>query len=555
MTDGYRVWAEVLPDLRTFNSTVASGMSTAGVTGAASFGSSFIGGIGKFAAPVISAIAALGIGRLIGQAIGAGINYGLEAVDLAGALGEQQNAVAVQFGDLADEIDALAKSAPKNLNLTQVAFNQLSVRFSDFAKKIAGPGGDVVGVVKELTQRGADFASVYNIGVDEALTLFQSGLAGETEPLRRFGKDLSAAAVEQFALTNGINDGTHELTEAEKVQARYGLLLAQTADVQGDLANTAGSYANQQRQFAVALEEAQTKFGAAILPIATDILSWANTEFLPALEPVLAEVGPQLAQSLRDAMPEIKSLLTEGAQVLPDVIKAGIQSIQGDISTISDTIRVFNGEINAVLQENLDEVEFTPWFAGLLTTFQNNLTELGIEADLYREDDAAKWEEYGNRLAAVTAGTSNDFSALNNSIQAELNDAAANAQLIGMEIPRGMARGMNLTKGEAVAEVRAVAQAVTFNARQVLGIASPSKVFEGIGADVNAGFSAGMTKTTPTWNYDFGGVTGGDAAGSGFPEKVTLVDADGSLLGHMDVRIATADSRDQTKIENRKKVS
>ena len=39
----------------------------------------------------------------------------------------------------------------------------------------------------------------------DALALFQSGLAGETEPLRKFGIDLSAAAVEAHAIATGIS--------------------------------------------------------------------------------------------------------------------------------------------------------------------------------------------------------------------------------------------------------------------------------------------------------------------------------------------------------------
>ena len=44
----------------------------------------------------------------------------------------------------------------------------------------------MAGVINDLTTRAADFASVMNIDVQEASTVFRSGLSGETEPLKRF---------------------------------------------------------------------------------------------------------------------------------------------------------------------------------------------------------------------------------------------------------------------------------------------------------------------------------------------------------------------------------
>ena len=64
-----------------------------------------------------------------------------------------------------------------------------------------------------------------NLDVNQAAELFQSGLAGETEPLRKFGIDLSAAAVEASAYANGIAKAGKPLTEQQKVQARYALLM------------------------------------------------------------------------------------------------------------------------------------------------------------------------------------------------------------------------------------------------------------------------------------------------------------------------------------------
>ena len=142
------------------------------------------------------------------------------------------------FGEAADGILALGENASTSFGLSRQEFNAFAVQFSGFTQQIAGAGGDVIGVTEELTTRIADFASVLNLDVAEAAQVFQSSLAGETEPIRRFGYDLSAAAVEAHALATGMISSKSEMTEAIKVQARYSLLMESTSKVAGDFQNT-----------------------------------------------------------------------------------------------------------------------------------------------------------------------------------------------------------------------------------------------------------------------------------------------------------------------------
>jgi phage-related protein len=218
-------------------------------------GNGLFQGAMKFAAPLAAAFSAVAI-----------VGFATSAIKEASSLNESANAISVTFGSAASGIMELGKAAATELGLSNVQFNQLAVRFSAFAKSIAGPGGDVVATMKEMTTRASDFASVMDLDVAQAAELFQSGLAGETEPLRKFGIDLSAAAVEAYAYANGIAATGAELTEAEKVQARYGALMEQTAATHGDFANTSGGLANGMRIFRSSLDNVQANLGTAFLP-------------------------------------------------------------------------------------------------------------------------------------------------------------------------------------------------------------------------------------------------------------------------------------------------
>ncbi len=194
----------------------------------------------------------------------------------ASNLAESVNAVQVTFGDAADGILELGSAAAETVGLSKAEFNGLAVQFSSFAKTVAGDGGNVIGTMDTLTTRVADFASVMNLDVPEAARIFQSALAGETEPIKKFGIDLSAASVAAFAVAEGISESASSMTEAEKVQARYGLLMEQTSQTAGDFANTSDGLANQQRILSAQFKNLTDGIGTGVLPMLTEVVSAAN---------------------------------------------------------------------------------------------------------------------------------------------------------------------------------------------------------------------------------------------------------------------------------------
>lgn len=312
MAEQAYAYVTLIPVAKGFQQAIAKEMGDVDNVGAKAgqdAGKGFSGGFGK---------ALAGIGGLIaGGLAAAGVgNFLRDSITAASDLNESLNAVSVSYGEATNGIVALGETAANRLGLSNNQFNAIATQFSGFASNIAGDGGDVVGFIDELTTRGADFASVFNLDVDEALGLFQSGLAGETEPLRKFGLDLSAATVEAFAYANGIAEAGEPLTEAQKQQARYGALLEQTEKVQGDFTNTSDSLANAQRILGANLENVQATVGGPLLN--------AFASLTTALIPVVNELGPVLVDIMEDLSPilanvagQIPGLLTALFPLLP----------------------------------------------------------------------------------------------------------------------------------------------------------------------------------------------------------------------------------------------
>jgi hypothetical protein len=221
----------------------------------------------------------------VGAAVGAAaFTIGKKAVSAASDLEESINAVNVAFEGAAAGVLALGETSAVAMGVSQREFNAAAVRFSAFADRVVGDGGDVAGFIGDISVRAADFASVFNIEVAEALQVFQSGLAGEAEPLKRFGINLLQAEVQTYALEAGIISAGEQMTEQQKVQARYGLLMQQTAKTAGDFANTSDGLANSQRILKARVDDVFSSMGGALLPAMASIVGELSKRLIPAFE-------------------------------------------------------------------------------------------------------------------------------------------------------------------------------------------------------------------------------------------------------------------------------
>ena len=201
------------------------------------------------------------------------VDFGRDSVRAFSDLNESVNAVEVTFGKAAGGIKSLGEQAAESVGLSNAEFNSLAVGFSAFADKIAeAAGGDVVSVMETLTGRIADFASVMNLDVGEAAEKFRSGLAGETEPLRKFGIDVSAAAVNIKALELGLGDTSGKLSEQDKILARYNLIMDQTNKTAGDFAATSDDLANSMRILQAKIEDTKAVVGESLAPAIEGVL-------------------------------------------------------------------------------------------------------------------------------------------------------------------------------------------------------------------------------------------------------------------------------------------
>lgn len=126
---------------------------------------------------------------------------------------------------------------------------------------------------QNLTQLGYDLSSLFNIPFAESMQKLQSGIAGELEPLRRLGYDLSQAKLQQIAYDHGIQQSVATMTQAEKSQLRYYAIMTQVTTAQGDMARTIMQPANMLRVFQQNVTLAARAIGNLFIPVMQKMLA------------------------------------------------------------------------------------------------------------------------------------------------------------------------------------------------------------------------------------------------------------------------------------------
>lgn len=218
----------------------------------------FANGAIKFGAAVSAGAAVAGVGLYKAAQQASDLNESVTKSEVV--FGRQGQAVVKWAGTLADSFGLSKREALAAAG-----------GFGSMFRTTGLAGGEAAKMSKRMTELAGDMASFNNEDPSDMLDRLRSGLAGEAEPLRRFGVLLSEARVQSFAYANGIAKAGEKLTESQKVQARYGLILKDTKLQQGDFARTADGAANSQRAFKAQIDNLVTSLGQGALPVLKNV--------------------------------------------------------------------------------------------------------------------------------------------------------------------------------------------------------------------------------------------------------------------------------------------
>ena len=194
------------------------------------------------------------------------------------------------FGSLSNDVRRWSEELQNTLGLNGYAIRENVATLYNMTQSMGLASSEALNLSKDMTLLAEDMASFYNISSEEAFTKIRTGLTGETEPLKALGILVDDATIKQYAYANGIAKTGSELSNTEKVMARYIAIQQQTATASGDLARTLNSPANQLRVLQNNLNLLKIELGNAFMPIVQVVLPILNS-FVQALVKVTSIVA------------------------------------------------------------------------------------------------------------------------------------------------------------------------------------------------------------------------------------------------------------------------
>lgn len=199
---------------------------------------------------------------------------------------ESENLFDVSFGKMANQARQWSETTSKALGLNQYDLRKTAGTYDVMLKSMGMTEQSAYDMSTNLVTLGNDMASFYNIPIDVAMEKLRSGITGEVEPLKQLGINVNETMTKQYAWSHGIAENGKELTENQKVLARYGTIMQMTSAAQGDLARTADSPANMLRRVSNEAKEAGISLGIALIPTISSALK-GIVEFTPKVKGVI----------------------------------------------------------------------------------------------------------------------------------------------------------------------------------------------------------------------------------------------------------------------------
>lgn len=295
------------------------------------------------------------------------VGLGTKAFFMASDVEESLNKVQVVFGEGAAAIESFAATAADKLGMSRAAAldaqgtfgnlfttmkidaSSLGVPIGDLAGKLSGLNAEMLNTMDptaalstSMVTLASDLSSFTNIPIEEVFAALQSGLVGETEPLRRFGILINEDRLQMKALELGIWDGTGAMSEQAKVAARAAIILEDSANAHGDAANTADSAANSWRRFQAQLSDFMVLLGNQVLPTGTKLIQWGIK-----LVSWLADVDPRflrIAVIVGAVVAAMGPLL-----IIVGQVAAGIAALMPVLSALGPALAILTGPIGLIV--------------------------------------------------------------------------------------------------------------------------------------------------------------------------------------------------------------
>ncbi len=373
---------------------------------------------------------------------------------------ESLNKMYTVFGRLAPEIDKWTKDLSNTFQRSRTEIRQFVTDSQALLDPLLMNAEAAAEMSQEITKLTYDMATFHDTSPEEAFNAIQSGLLGITQPMRRYGVVLTDVMLNQEALAMGLEKTTEQMTEAEKIQLRYDVIMRQTATAQGNTLREADTYYSKNKAW-----------GAAVKDLTIDIGKFSRA--------ILSQLLPGFTKGIRGISDWINT--NKEAVINAGLVITAIIGVVGALALLAGgiaiTSMVFKGIISLVtlLTSGLGLVAVAvglvsvawkkDWF-GIRTYFMEEIAPAIIE----------KLKDLTATLDAVTTGARNIWSAISEwkdrVVTWTVNLVKGTMAAVADWISKRVSWLVNLAKGTASAIGDWIGRAVTWLVNLAKGTAS-----------------------------------------------------------------------------------
>lgn len=195
---------------------------------------------------------------------------------------------------------------------------------------------------RNLTQLAYDISSIYNEDVEESMQKINSAMTGQVKGIREYGIETTVAALQEFALSKGIDKSVSSMTMAEKAWLRYELIMERTQNLQGNLGKELLSPANSMRVLNNQITILKRNFGAIVSVVATKIIPYFQV-FIEYIADAAEVIASMFGVSLEEYFASVGDVNIEFAKRIDETNK--------EAEKLKKTLMGFD-EINTVGSNN-----------------------------------------------------------------------------------------------------------------------------------------------------------------------------------------------------------
>ncbi len=440
----------------------------------------------------------------------AAIKLGKEVVEAFGELEQNLGGAEAVFGDYADSLVEKSETAYKKMGTSQSEYLATANKMGALFQGSGVSQQRSLELTTESMQRAADMASVMGIETSAALEAVTGAAKGNYTMMDNIGVAMNTTTLEAYAMSKGYDTAWASMSNAEKAEVSMSYFLEQTQQYAGNFEREAtetisgsigllsaavdsfvAGLGNTDADMSVLTNNIVDAFSAVVenvtpvidniiaaLPTAIEGLMEAVTELLPSLLETATSLFTSVLTSLLEMLPELMPVAVEAVLTITDTILENLPLL------ISSAIQIIFALIEGIA-EALPEL--VPQIIEVMTMIETTLIEnLPMLIDVALQLILALAEGLIQAIPELLAYLPEVILAICNTFK------NYDWKELGTNIIDGLKNGIGGSITKAVEKVKELGQKIMKEFKSLLGINSPSTVFEGFGENLLEGLWNGI---------------------------------------------------------------